>query len=80
MVKFFLTNTWQMMIFLNPFDALIPKIAFSFPAEFWVWVTSGARGSVSVGFWGGRQLSLFFGGGGGGLARGLYRPPPPPPE
>ena len=39
--------------------------------------TSGARGSVSVRFWGGRQLSPF--GGGGGLATGLYRPPPPPP-
>ena len=45
------------MTFLNPLEALIPKIPFSFFANFWVWVTSGARGSVSVGFWGSRQLS-----------------------
>ena len=40
------------------------------------------RASVSVGFWGYRQLSPFWGGVGWGgvgwgLARGLYRPPPP---
>ena len=40
------------MTFLNPLDALIPKISFSVFVDFWVWVTSGARGSVSVGFWG----------------------------
>ena len=28
-----------------------------------VWVTSAARGSVSLGFWGSRQLSPFLGGG-----------------
>ena len=28
--------------------------------RFWVQVTSGALGSVSVGFWGGRRLSPFF--------------------
>ena len=61
------------MTFLNPLDVLIPKISFSFFANFWVWVTSEARGSV--GFWESCQLSP-FGGGGGGLARGLYRPPP----
>ena len=44
--------------------------------EFGVRVTRGAQESVSVGFGGGRQLSLF--GGGGGLARGLYRPPARP--
>ena len=49
---FFSPNIWQMMLFLNPLDALIPKIPFSFFADFWVWVTSEARGSVSVGFWG----------------------------
>ena len=54
-----------MMIFLNPLDALIPKIPFSFFAEFGIRVTSGTLGSVSVGFWG-RP------GGGGGVARGLY--------
>ena len=57
---------------------LIPKIPFSFFAEFWVRVTSGARGSVSVGFWGARQLSPFCLGG-GVWPQGLYRPPPPPP-
>ena len=36
-------NPWQTMTFLNPLDALIPKIPSSFPAELWVWVTSGAR-------------------------------------
>ena len=49
----FAPNPWQMMTFLNPLDALIPEIPFSFFfAEFSVRVTSGARGSVSVGFWG----------------------------
>ena len=68
MVKKFSANAWQMITFLNPIDALIPKIPFSFFAVFWVQVTSGARGSVSVGFWGPCQLSLcfFFVGGGGG--------------
>ena len=46
MVKFFPPNTWHMMTFLNPLDALIPKILFSFLADFSVWVTSEARGSV----------------------------------
>ena len=57
--------------FLNALEALIPKIPFSFFAEFWAWVTSGAPGSVLVGF--GEAVLL------GVLARGLYRPPPPPP-
>ena len=52
-----------MMTFLNPLDTLIPKIPFSFFAEFWVRVTSRAPGSVLVGFWGARQLSLLFVGG-----------------
>ena len=30
----FSPKTWQMMIFLNPLDALVPKIPFSFFAEF----------------------------------------------
>ena len=64
------------MTFLNPLDALIPKIPFSFLADFWVWVTSGARGSVLVGFWGSCQLSPFLGGGSG--RRALSTPPPPP--
>ena len=58
MVIIFLTKSWQMMTSLNPLNAPIPKIPFSFLADFSVRVTSGARGSVSVGF---------RGGGGGGL-------------
>ena len=46
-------------------DALIPKIPFSFFAEFWVRVTSGAQGSVSVGFWGGASIEPFVGREGG---------------
>ena len=70
-------NPWQMMIFLNPLDALIPQIPFSFFTEFWVRATSGARGSVSVGFLGGTSIQPF---GGGVLASGLCRPPPPQPS
>ena len=65
------------MLFLNPLDALIPNVPFSFFSVFWVWVTSEARGSVSVRFGGSCQLSPFLGRG-GGLARGLYQTPPPP--
>ena len=57
----------------DPLDALILKIPLSFSAEFWVRVTSGARG-VSVGrILGGLSIEPFLGGrgGGGGLARGL---------
>ena len=73
-IQFFSPNIWQMMTFLDPLDALIPKKShFHFLPIFGVWVTSEARGSVSVRFWGSRQLSPFWG---GGLAKGLYRPPP----
>ena len=75
--QFFSPNTWQMMTFLNPLNALIPKIPFSFFADFWVWVTSEARGSVLVGFWGSRQLSPFWGGGGGGSSQGDLSTPLP---
>ena len=64
------------MIFLYPLDALIPKIPFSFFPDFWVWVTSEARGSVSVGFWGSCHLSPFWGRGGSGR-RALSTPPSP---
>ena len=64
-----------MMIFLNPLDALIPKIPFSFLAEFRVWITSGARGSASVGFWGGLSIELFLGG--VPSQNALSTPPPP---
>ena len=60
--NFFSPNTWQMMTFLNLLDTLIPKIPFSFCADFWVWVTSEARGSVSLGFWVSCQFSPFLGG------------------
>ena len=70
----FSSSIWQMMVFLNPFDAMIPKILFSFFAHFWVRVTSEARGSVLGGFWGVRQLSPFWG---GRLAKGFIDPPLP---
>ena len=55
----FSPNPWQMMTFLNPLDALVPRISFSFFAEFSVRVTSGAWGSVSGGcFFGARELSF----------------------
>ena len=63
------------MTYLSPLD-LIAKITFSFFAEFGVRVTSGAQGSVAVGFLGGLSIEPFFGVE-GGLVRGLYRPPPP---
>ena len=66
-----------MMTFLNPLDALIPKIPFSILfAEYRVRATAGAWGSVSVGLWG-ASIEPFLGVG-GGLARGLYQIPPPP--
>ena len=79
MVKFVLKwpNAWQMMTFVNPLDALIPKIPFSFFAAFRVHVTSGAWGSVSVGLGGGgRQLRPVWGRG-RVKPEGLYRPPCP---
>ena len=63
------------MTFLNPLDALIPKIPFSFFPDFWVWVTSKAWGSDSVGFWGSCQLSPFWGRG-GVRPEGSIDPPP----
>ena len=62
-----------MMTFLNPLDVLIPNIPFPFFADFWFWVTSEARGSVSIGFWGSRQLSPF-----GVQPGGSIDPPAPP--
>ena len=50
---FFLPNPWHTKTFLNPLDVLIPKILFSFFAEFCVRVTSRAQESVSIGFRGG---------------------------
>ena len=48
MVDFFCTKS---MANDDSLDALIPKIPFSFPTEFWVRVTPGVQGSVPVGFW-----------------------------
>jgi hypothetical protein len=44
--QFFSPNTWQKMTFLNPLDALIPNIPFSFFAEFRPRVTSGPGGQA----------------------------------
>ena len=74
MVIFPPPNTRQMRIFLNPLGALIPKVPFSFVAEFWVRVTFGAPLSVSVGFRGDRQLGLFLG---GSSQRAVQDPLPP---
>ena len=63
------------MTFLNPLDGLIAKTPVSFFCRLWVRVTSGAQGSVSVGFWGTRQLS-FWGGGAGSSQRAASTPPP----
>ena len=58
--KKFSPNPWQMMTFLNPLNALIPKIPFSIFADFWVWVTSGAQGSVLVVFLGAPSIEPFL--------------------
>ena len=68
-------NTWQVLTFLNPLDALIPT-PFLFFAEFRVRATSGAQGSVSVGFGGPLQLSLL----GGASSHGALLNPPPSDE
>ena len=52
-VFFFHLNSWQMKIFLNPLDALIPKIPISFFCRGLGPGHVRVRGSVSVGFWGG---------------------------
>ena len=66
---YFSTSTWQMMSFLIPLDALIPKISFSFLAKILV----RAPGSVLVGFLGARQLSPLRGG--VYMARNAAEPP-----
>ena len=77
MVNFFPPNIWQMLTFLNPLNALIPKIPFSLFPYFWARVTSKAWGSDSVEFWGSCQLSPFWGKG-GVQPEGSIDPPPPP--
>ena len=74
---FFPPNIWQMMTFLNPLDALIPKIPFSFFAE--ILGLGHLRGpGISLG----RILAVLsiepLGGGGGGLgSQGALLTPPP---
>ena len=58
-------NTWQLMMFLDPLDALIPKIPFSFFAEFRVRATSGAPGVSLSRILAGPSIGPFGGGGGG---------------
>ena len=67
---------FQKCAFLNPLNGLIPKIPFSFFADSWVWVTSGAP-VVSLGknFLGGCQLSPA--GGGTSSQRAVSTPAPP---
>ena len=66
MVKNFSSKYMANDDFSEPPRRADSKIPFSFFADFWVWVTSEARGSVWVGFWGTRQLSPFWGGWVGG--------------
>ena len=66
---------------ISYYELLAPKKILSSDndqifAEFWVWVSSGARRSVSVGNWGARQLSFL---GGGVKPEGCIIPTPPPP-
>ena len=60
--QFFSTKSMANDDSSEPLDALIPKIPFSFFVKLWVRVTSGARRSVSVGFWGGMPIEPFWGG------------------
>ena len=75
---FFAPNAWQMMSFLNPLDALIPKIPFSFFLPIFGSGSPPRPGGL------GRILRVPsiepLLGWRGGLARGLYRPPPLPIE
>ena len=60
------------MTFLNPLGTLIPKIPFSFFAEFWVRVTSQAPG-ISLS----RILGSPFWWREGSSQRAISSPPPP---
>ena len=66
-------NTWPMMTFLNPLDAMIPKKTnFHFLPNFGSGPPPGP--GVSLGrILGGPSIEPV----GGGLATGLFRPPPP---
>ena len=82
MVKFFSPNALQMMTFLDPLDALIPKVPFSF---FFCQISGpGHLRDPGVGLGGiflGPSIEPFFlrvGGGGGSSQRAVSPPPPPP--
>ena len=75
MIKFFFTKYMTNDDYSEP-PRCADSIPFSFFADFWVRVTSEARGSVSVAFWGARQLSPL--GGGGESSQGALSTPPPP--
>ena len=83
MLHFFPPNTndeWQMMTFLRPLDALIPKIPVSFCL---IWGPDHLREPGGQCWWnfGGPSIEPFLGvWGGGGLVKGLPRHPPPPPK
>ena len=67
MVNFFPPNIWQMMTFLNPLDALIPKIPFSFFADFGPGLGHLRGPGVSLGrIFGVPSIEPFLGEGGGG--------------
>ena len=74
MVKFFSTKYMANYDFSEPPRRTGSKNPISIFAEFGS-VTSGARRSISVGFWGAHQLSPF---GGGSSQRAASTPPPPP--
>ena len=76
--QFFTPNIWQMMIFLNPLDGLIPKIPFSFFLPIFGSGSPLRQAVSSVGFWGSRRLSFFFQkGGAGGASQGALSTPAP---
>ena len=70
--KIFPPNMWQMMTFLNPLDALIPKIPFHFFCRFLGLGHLRGRQGVRLGRILGVPSIEPFLGEGGGLARGLY--------
>ena len=76
---FFSSNTWQMMTFLNPLDALISKIPFPF---FFcrIFGPGHLRGlGVSLGrIFGGPSIEPFLGE--GVFSQRAVSNPPPPPE
>ena len=76
MVNFFFTKSMANDDFSEPPRCADSKIPiFFFFADFWVRVTSGAQGSVSVGFLGVPSIEPLLEG--GGSSQGALSPPPP---